>query len=97
MNLSDIMDKVTESGVVRITVYVNGVGGAHGAMLRQMHQFLVDNGAEFECEVVDVSKDFERMLQAGILALPTIVRATPTPERRLIGIPPSRSMRELLQ
>ncbi len=36
-------------------------------------------------ELIDVLRDSERALRDGIVVTPTLVRATPLPERRIIG------------
>jgi circadian clock protein KaiB len=40
---------------------------------------------EVVLEIVDVLRDPERGLRDGILATPTLIRAAPSPEQRVIG------------
>jgi circadian clock protein KaiB len=41
--------------------------------------------SSYELEVIDVTKDPDRLADEQIIALPTLVRLSPTPVRRLIG------------
>ena len=42
-------------------------------------------GGQAELEVIDVAADPERAARAECLVTPTLVRARPAPERRLVG------------
>jgi circadian clock protein KaiB len=54
--------------------------------VEHMQRFVAEClGGQAELEVIDVAADPERAARAECLVTPTLVRARPAPERRLVG------------
>jgi circadian clock protein KaiB len=51
-------------------------------LLKICKENLNDN---YELEIIDIQKDPDKAEEAGIIAIPTLIRVTPTPVSRIIG------------
>ena len=70
----------------KLTLYVNGDSTLSRRALANIRRIIAESLSD-TCllEVVDVTQSPERADEARILATPTLVRLTPTPERRVTG------------
>lgn len=67
-------------------LYING----HSANSVQAVNTLLEicNGnlkGQYQLEIIDIQKDPDRAEEAGIIAIPTLIRLSPTPISRIIG------------
>jgi circadian clock protein KaiB len=68
-------------------LYVNGRTALKTVLTLQNLKDLCDEHLEgrYELEVIDLLEDFDRAREDRILALPTLVRRSPPPIRKVIG------------
>lgn len=67
-------------------LYING----HSSNSVQAVNTLLEicNGnlkGQYQLEIIDIQKDPDRAEEAGIIAIPTLIRLSPTPISRIIG------------
>jgi len=69
-----------------IQLYVNGNSHTSLEAISILTSICKENlhGA-YSLEIIDIQKDPDRAEEAGILAIPTLIRKWPQPETRLIG------------
>ncbi len=71
---------------LNLQLYINGRGPVSSETISRLnaicHEQLRDN---YTLEVVDIQLDPDRAEEAGILAIPTLIRSWPLPITRLIG------------
>lgn len=71
---------------IRLQLFVNGIDGNARIIIQRLEKLLAPlNETDFELEVYDVSQEPELLEQENILVLPTLVKSSPKPSRRLIG------------
>lgn len=71
---------------VRLQLFVNGIDGNARVIIQRLEKLFAPlNETDFELEVHDVSQEPELLEQENILVLPTLVKSSPKPPRRLIG------------
>jgi circadian clock protein KaiB len=70
--------------LLHLRLYVAGEAPNSAAAVRNLRTVL---GAQshVKLEIVDVLKSPERGVQDGVIVTPTLVRVSPSPERRIVG------------
>jgi circadian clock protein KaiB len=67
-------------------LYSAGNSPKHESALRNLQEICRDAlGSAFDIDIVDVTEEPERAREDQILAIPTVVRVRPQPERRVVG------------
>lgn len=71
----------------RLRLYVNGRTSLRSLMALQNIKELCDKHlpARYELEVVDLVENFAQAREDNVIALPTLVRRSPLPVRKIIG------------
>ena len=73
-------------GAVRLCLYVAGSGGRSLEAVERARRFCDEHlTADHELEVVDIYESPERASEAQIVAVPTLVKESPPPTRRVVG------------
>jgi len=69
-----------------LQLYVNGNSLTSVEAIETLRTICKDNlQGNCELEIIDIQKDPDRAEEAGILAIPTLIRKWPLPETRIIG------------
>ena len=69
-----------------LTLYVNGASSHSAAALETVRRICDEELAgRVDLRIVDVAKDPAALLQDQIMAIPTLVKHLPVPERHLVG------------
>ncbi len=67
-------------------LYVNGNSLTSMEAINTLNEICNDTlKGNCEIEIIDIQKDPDRAEEAGILAIPTLIRKWPLPESRIIG------------
>jgi circadian clock protein KaiB len=71
----------------RLRLYVNGRTSLRTVITLQNLTELCEKylGGRYELEVVDLVEDFARAREDQVMAIPTLVRCSPQPVRKIIG------------
>ena len=69
-----------------LQLYVNGNSMTSVEAINTLNEICSDNlKGTCEIEIIDIQKDPDKAEEAGILAIPTLIRKWPLPENRIIG------------
>ena len=83
---------------LKINLYINPSLRKHQYLYNNLRQALKrKEGADIELKVVDAVTEIDSALKDNVFMIPTIVRISPLPERRLVGniTDPRRIMKAL--
>ena len=69
----------------RFTLYIAGQTSRSQRAVSNLRQACEKAGSEYQLEIVDILEDPEAAEKAKILAIPTLVKESPLPARRVIG------------
>jgi circadian clock protein KaiB len=70
---------------VRLKLYIAGETARSARARRQLAQLCADQDADFDIDVIDITKRPQLAEDEKILATPVVVRELPPPMRRIIG------------
>jgi circadian clock protein KaiB len=70
--------------VIKLRLYLTGNTPTSRQVVSNLREML-DTGAEYQLEVVDVFEYPEQALDDMVLATPTLIKVLPPPVRRLVG------------
>ena len=69
-----------------LQLYVNGNSLTSVEAINTLNEICNENlNGHCEIEIIDIQKDPDKAEEAGILAIPTLIRKWPLPENRIIG------------
>ena len=69
-----------------LQLYVNGNSLTSVEAINTLNEICSENlNGHCEIEIIDIQKDPDKAEEAGILAIPTLIRKWPLPESRIIG------------
>lgn len=67
-------------------LYINGHSSNSVQAVNTLLEICNDNlKGKYQLEIIDIQKDPDRAEEAGIIAIPTLIRLSPTPISRIIG------------
>lgn len=73
-------------GELKLRLYVVGASAVSRRAISNVRQFTENlKGWEATLEVVDLAEDPKRASRDGIIAIPSLIRLVPQPERRVVG------------
>lgn len=72
---------------ISLKVYIAGKTPAAGRAIQNLHEMCADlfDDRDYDIAIIDILENPAQAEKAKILATPTVVRAAPSPERRVIG------------
>jgi circadian clock protein KaiB len=67
-------------------LYINGHSSNSVQAVDTLLEICKGNlNGKYQLEIIDIQKDPDRAEEAGIIAIPTLIRLSPTPVSRIIG------------
>jgi circadian clock protein KaiB len=67
-------------------LYINGHSSNSVQAVDTLLEICKENlKGKYQLEIIDIQKDPDRAEEAGIIAIPTLIRLSPTPISRIIG------------
>ena len=71
--------------MIRLCLYIASDSPRGKRSIEQLEEFQRHFDGQMTFEVVDILKDRTKAIQLGVIAVPTLIKVEPHPQRRVIG------------